>query len=174
MKLARIIFWEFLQNLPIVAGFMYALRLWRQELPWAAIAIAIVGSSLGAVTIALTESKKTPGHREPLPVLLTNALILTVVMVVVVIYFPASWSGWISDILIGVLAGTGLSAAQSWAAKEKVGLRHSFALGISASLALLGIRWITNMDFPFITSSLLILAPVTLIIGLIDYTGSTK
>lgn len=169
MRFLNALFWEFVQNLPLVAGFFVALQLWRQGWVVGAGASMLVGSTLGALTIWATESKVIKGHREPVRVVVTNALAITLLMFVSVAYLSAGWGNWGTDLAVGILAGVGLGAAQSLAAGEPIAIRHCLAFAASLPPALIGIRMLMAASLPLLLDILLITAVATVIIGWVDY-----
>lgn len=165
----KIIFWEYLQNFPILAGFVWAFEFWQKGQAWQAVLCIGAGSILGALTIALTEGQKQIGYREPLSVMVANIAGLTAIMFVMLIYMAALWSNWVTDLCIGVLCGIGLGIVQSFSAKKIINVIHCLALGIASPLLLLCIRWLMNADWSVWIDVLLLTLLATVIIGIIDY-----
>ena len=165
----KVLFWEYLQNLPIFAGFVWGYDLWSQGRQELAVLCMAAGSLTGAALIALTESRKKAGHREPVAVLIGNSIVMTMIMLVMVAYLSAHWSNWLTDLLIGILAGAGLGALQSLSAREKISLRHCIALGSASPLALISIRLILGLGWPDLVNILASAFLATLIIGFLDY-----
>ena len=174
MRFLIVIFWEFLQNLPIFAGFVLAFDFWQKGNAWLALASILVGSILGSIMIALTESRKVAGHREPLSVLLTNIVVMATIMFALLAYLSAGWSGWLTDLLIGGLGGVTLGMAQSLAAKKKIGIRHCIALGLAAALVIIAVRVLLNVGWPIWVNVLSITILATLVISFIDYSPERK
>lgn len=170
MSFLKVIFWEFIQNLPVLAGFAWAFDLWQQGEFWAAIACVALGSLAGSALIALTEARKVAGHREPPAVLLANIIGMTVIALGMVAYLSAHWSSWLTDLAVGAAGGAGLGIVQSLAARKKVDLRHCLALGLAAPLVLVLVRWLLNTGWPVWVNILCMTALATVIIALIDYT----
>ena len=184
MRFALMYFWEFVQNLPLVAGMMLALQWWQESQLILAVTAMIVGSVLGAALIRLTETyilyggrpgerieadaEKRPGQREPLAVTLANVVMMFIFMLMLTLYLTAGWSSWLTDFLVGGLIGFILSAVQSKAAKEPVDLRHSLAFTAAFPVAILIIRFLSTA-VPVLVSIILITTIITLIITLIDY-----
>jgi hypothetical protein len=169
MEFLKVIFWEYLQNLPLIAGFCWAFDLWQEDRFWAAISCIAVGGVAGAVLIALTESRKQAGYQEPRAVLLANIVSFSIIMFVMVVYLTARWSSWLTDLAIGALVGIGIGIVQSLAAKKKINIVHCIALGITSPLVLIGIRWSLNIGWSIWVNILLMCLLATLIISLIDY-----
>jgi hypothetical protein len=169
VKFFSAVFWEFVQNVPLVAGFYIALELWRQGQFVGAGASMLVGSAVGALTIWATESRIIAGHREPLRVVATNILGIALLMFVTVAYLSAAWGSWVTDLVFGALAGVALGVAQSLAAREPISIRHCLAFACSLPPALVGIRSLAASNLPVLVSILVITIVATLIIALVDY-----
>jgi hypothetical protein len=168
MKFLGAMFWEYLQNLPIIAGFVFALHFGRQGQWLPAVASVIVGGVAGALLISATESKIVAGHREPAGVVLANVAMMVILSLALTLYLLAGWSSWLTDLLGGGLAGIALSAVQSKAAKETIGLGHTAAFVLAFPLGLIATRFFTTFLPPW-AAALIITAAVTVIITLVDY-----
>jgi hypothetical protein len=170
MKFFRVIFWEFVQNLPLVIGFVLAFQFWKQG-QWSGVLAAVIGSSfIGPLTIRATEPKKIDlNHRPPLRVLVTNILVMALLMTGLIAYLLAPWSNWMTDVLIGVLAASLLGTAQSLAAKEPISLRHCAAFAFAFPLALISFRILLAFARPAWENILIITILITLIISVVDY-----
>ncbi len=169
MGFLRIILWEYLQNLPILAGFVLGFDLWQGDREWAAVACLVAGALTGSILIALTEARKVAGHKEPLAVVIMNIIVMAVIMFALVVYLAAAWSGWPTDLAVGALGGAGLGIAQGLAAKKRVDLRHCAALSLSSALVLPGLHWFLDMGWPVWSRALSMTLLATLIISAIDY-----
>lgn len=172
---AAMYFWEFIQNLPLVAGLMLALQWWQASLLVSSITAMISGSLLGAVLIRLTENYIVDedqaglvGNREPISVTLTNIVVMFGLMLILTIYLTAEWSNLITDVPLGALIGFALSASQSKAAGRPIGGRHTLAFTAAFPIALIALRTLSTA-LPVILSILLLTLIVTLIITYIDY-----
>jgi hypothetical protein len=170
MGFLRVIIWEYVQNLPIVASFAWALDLWQQRSPWLAILCVAAGAAATSILIALTERKKVSGHREPPAVLLANIATIFMIVLAIVVYLSAPWSTWLTDLVIGALGGVELGVVQSLAAREKVGVRHCLALGLAGSMLLVLVRLLLRTGWPVWANGLTLSVLATLVISLIDYT----
>ncbi|MEJ2208439.1 MAG: hypothetical protein P8129_05310 [Anaerolineae bacterium] len=167
-RLGRALFWEFLQNVPLVAGLLWGLDAWQAG-KWGLAATWMVGGSVvGALAIRATEGRIVSGHREPWRVVLANVLVMAGLMFVVAVYLAAGWSAWWSDLLLGFGAGIGLGVAQDLAAGSPVGWTHAFALGLCVFLGLFGIRLLA-VHWPPLPSVLVISGLVTVLIVVADY-----
>jgi hypothetical protein len=168
VKFLKIIFWESVQNLPIIAGFIVALALWQQNRWGGAIVCIVTGSAIGAFTIRITESKIVESRHEAWSVTIANIAVISVLAFILMIYLSAQWGSWQTDLLFGTLAGFGLAVAQDLAARERIGIRHGIALGFAVFIILIGIRALVA-TLPILANILIITAVITLIISLIDY-----
>lgn len=164
----KVIFWEFIQNLPLVGGFITGLEFWQQG-RWGTAGICVaLGSVLGSLIIRFTESKITKGQREPWRVTIANIAVMTLLMLLATAYLSARWSSWITDIVFGIAGGTIVGIVQGVAAKERIGIGHCVALGIAGAIGLVGIRALTD-TLPLEAGILIVTIVVTLIVVLVDY-----
>ena len=171
-KLLQVFFWELIQNVPFAAGFVLARDFWQQGRWGMAVACMVVGSSLGALAIHATEARIVTGHREPLSVVATNALGMTALMFVAVIYLSAGWSSWKTDILVGIPAGVGLAAGQDLAARKKaIDVRHCAALGFASIISLIVVR-VLGTVLSVLSNIVIISIAITLLVVLVDYGDS--
>ena len=168
LKLARIFFWEFVQNIWPVSGFVVALELGRQGRWGLALGCIVTGGLAGAAAIYLTESRIVAGHREPIRVFITNAVVMVGLMITLGLYLSSDWSGWQIDLVAGMVTGVVLGAAQSRAAGEPIGIRHCAALAFSLPLVIMGIRFSVRV-LPVLACILLITAFFTIVVTLVDY-----
>ncbi|MGD8622896.1 MAG: hypothetical protein PVJ34_00035 [Anaerolineae bacterium] len=167
-RVVQILFWECVQNLPMVAGFFLGLALWQIGRPWLAAACALGGSALGALLIWATEGRIVAGHREPLRVLLTNVGVLATLMIVFLAYLSASWSRWQTDLAFGLLAGALLGVAQDLAAGSRVGWGHVTAFALALGLGLVLIRGLAAI-LPVWANVAIVTAVISVVIGVVDY-----
>jgi hypothetical protein len=174
MKTIKIFFWEFTQNVGPVAGFGLAVYFWQTDTAWLAVLSALVGGIIGALMIAATESRKVTGHREPVAVIITNIIVMTILSCGVAIYFSTLWSTWLTDLCIGIVVGILLGMAQSLAAKEPIGIRHCIALGAACPVVLILLRELFRAGLPVLANIAIITALMTLIIVLVDYLPAKK
>jgi preprotein translocase subunit SecE len=167
-RAARAGFWEFVQNLPLVAGLLLGLDAWRAGTWGLAVVWMVGGSAAGSLMIWATESKMVEGHREPLRAVLVNVAVMAVLMWVVVLYLAAGWSRWWTDLLVGAAVGSGLGIAQDLAAGSSIGLRHSAAFALAFALGLVGVRLAVAGLSP-VLAILAVTLVVTVAITLLDY-----
>lgn len=167
--------WEFVQNLPLVAGLMFALQLWQETGIAPAIAAIISGTVLGVAVIRLTEEKIVgqnraglQGSREPITVTLTNFVLMAVIMMALTLYLTAAWSNTLTDLFAGGIIGVILSVGQSGAAGRSIGWRHTLAFVIAFPVALITIR-VFSAVLPLILAIILITTIVTFVITYLDY-----
>ncbi|MFZ0549109.1 MAG: hypothetical protein WAM60_26920 [Candidatus Promineifilaceae bacterium] len=177
MQFKTIFFWEFIQNLPLVAGLLAAIQLWQDSAVVAAVGTMFLGALLGATLIRLTEGKivsQRPNHgleeysQEPVSVTVTNIALMFFFSLALTIYLTADWSSFLTDLLAGGLIGFALSAGQSKAARSPVSIRHSLAFAAAFPAALITVRLLSAV-FPIAISILVTTMLVTGIITLIDY-----
>jgi hypothetical protein len=171
-RIVQVLFWEFIQNLPLVAGFLFGLHLWRQEEKALAVICMIAGSIVGSCIIWATESRIVDGHRESLQVVLANVCVITALMLVLVAYLSALWSRWWMDLVLGLAGGIALGVAQDLAARSPIGLRHCLAMAAATALALVAVRLLSTA-FPLWICALALALVVTVIIALMDYSSTT-
>jgi len=164
----RIFFWEFVQNLPLIAGFLLALDLWQQAKLMLSLACMVGGSVAGSLVIWVTEARIVAGHREPLRVVVTNVVAIALLMLVLAAYLSAGWSRWWTDLVVGLLGGIALGVVQDLAAGSPVSVGHATAFALSFSLGLAGVR-ILSAALPLGASVLVVTATVTALICLMDY-----
>jgi hypothetical protein len=164
----RVFFWEFVQNLPAIAGFLLALDLWQQAKPLPSLACMVASSVTGSLVIWATEARIVAGHREPPQVVVTNVAGITVLMLVLAAYLSAGWSKWWTDLVFGLFGGVALGVAQDLAAGSRVGWGHATAFALAFSLGLVGVR-ILSAALPLGASVLVVTAAVTALICVTDY-----
>lgn len=169
-------FWEFIQNLPLVAGLLVAIDWWQAAMAIPSLVAMLSGSLLGAILIRLTERNifnedhmgGLIGNREPIAVTVTNVVLMFLLMLILTVYLTAVWSNPLTDLAVGSLIGFGLSASQSKAANQPVSGRHSLAFAAAFPIALIILRTL-SAALPISISILLITVVVTLIITYVDY-----
>jgi hypothetical protein len=164
----RALGWEFLQNLPLIAGYLLTFHFWQHARPGPAVACAIAGSLAGSLIIWATESRMVAGHRELPRVVLANVVVMGGLMLVLSAYLAASWSRWWMDLVLGIVAGMVLGAVQDLAARSPIGARHGLSLGFAFALGLVAVRLLVA-GLPLLWSILAITAGVTVTIVGLDY-----
>lgn len=166
--LRRVLF-EFVQNAPVVAGFVAGVWLWERSQP-VAIVCLVAGSAATAIAIALTEGRKTGSaqYREPVGVLALNMVVMSALAVLLAAYIRAAWSGWMWDVTLGALAGAGLAVGQDVAARaRRVEWRHVVALALAVPVSLVGLRGLIQAQ-PVIAAVVVSIA-VSLVIGVAEH-----
>jgi hypothetical protein len=167
-RFLRVLFWESVQNVPLITGFLLGLRLWQQGNLWIAVGCIISGGVAGSLAIWVTESKIVEGHREPPQVVLVNILVFSLSMFALAVYLSTDWSRWWTDLFLGSMTGAVVGAAQDLAAGSPVGWGHCAALAASFALGLAGVRMLVS-TLPVVVVVLLLTVAVTIAICLVDY-----
>ncbi len=165
----KIFFWEFVQNFPLLLGFIFSAENMKHK-DWSLMLLtATLGSVIGALLIRYTEKYIVPDEQEPVKVTVTNGISFFVIMLGVAWYFAQSWSSWSFDIFLGALIGFGVGYAQDLAANKKTpGIRHILALMFAFAPALIVIRLLMDRLPPFLTV-LILTTFMTGVIVVIDY-----
>lgn len=168
------LWWEWVQNLPVILFLVAALWLWTHRNRAAAVGCVVVGAVVVALVIRFTEPLKT-GYHEPWSVTVVNAVVLSLLEPPFVAYLAARrrWSNWKSDLLLGSLAGVGIAVAQGLAspASPLIGIvLHSLALGLAGGVILVAVRMTRDRPLPVaLAQGVLIALCMTLVIGVVDY-----
>ncbi len=174
MKFLNAIFWEFVQNLPVILFFVAAVWLWAQQQRGKALLCVLMGAVTGALVIRFTEPLAT-GYEEPWGVTIVNIISFGVLQVPFIVYLSVEthWSSWRTDALLGGLAGVGLAVVQGLASQGSplIGIvLHSVALAVASMAILAGIRRLKDRTLASaIVGAGLIAVVMTLIISVIDY-----
>jgi len=171
MRFLRAFFWEFVQNLPLVGGFLSGLDFWKQGKLGLAITCMIAGSVVGSLVIWATESRIVKGHHEPTQAVVVNILAMGSLMLLLTVYMSSQWSGWWSDLPAGFIGGIGLGVIQSLAIKSPVSFGHCMAFALSFALGLVGVR-VLVAAISVSANILVVTTVVTAVITTIDYTPS--
>ena len=167
-RYCRIIFWEFVQNLPMVGGFLLGLEAWHDGEIGIALAWMFGGSTLGAFLIWATESRIVREHREPVEAAVANVVIFMTLMVLVAAYLTASWSNYGTDVLTGFVAGTLVGILQDRVVRAPLGVMHCVAMATAFVLTMVGIRFLAA-TLPLGGNVLVITALASVVIVGIDY-----
>lgn len=174
MKFVNALFWEFVQNLPVVLLFVAAVWFWAQRSRVKAVTCIVAGSLAAALIIRFTEPLKS-GYWEPVSVTVVNVAVMSVLQFFIMVYLGAEarWSNRKVDLLVGGVSGAGLAVAQGMASQGSplIGIiLHSVALGVACALILVAIRMLKGRRLPLaLSGAVLIVVVMTLIIGVIDY-----
>jgi hypothetical protein len=175
MKLHTVWFWESLENLPLLLGFVLAARLWQANV-LIGLAVLVLGMGTGVLITRLVEPKL---HKEYRAVrwgsVIANFLLFVTLAIPFLYYFRAesAWANWKTDILGGFLAGFLLTWIQSlhWQGMMTRMLLHGGAMIVAFPLIMLGLRSVINIDNwgLLIASTILLTLFASLVIALIDY-----
>lgn len=179
MKFWTAIFWEFVQNIPPITGFVTAVWLWRQQRKRIALICVIVGGITGALLIRFTEATIN-NIVEPISVTITNVIVFSLGMLLFTMYLgaegPSRCSNWKMDLVLGWGMGILIGVSQALAAGGAHILAtvvHSLAMALPIPLVLMGLRALMKniSTLPSaLTHSVLLAIATTLIISLVDYT----
>jgi len=168
------VFWEFWQNLPVIAFFVVAVWLWAKGSKARAIGCAVTGAVVGSLVIRFTEVM-ADGSREAMSVTLINMVALSVMQVLFMAYLGVEreWSNWKTDLMLGGVAGVLLAITQGLAAPGAllIGvILHSAALALVGGMVLIGVRLLKGQSLVKASLySVLITVTMTLVISLLDY-----
>ncbi len=174
MVFVNAIFWEFIQNAPVLVLFVAAVWLWAKGRRRDAIVCSVIGAVVGSLLIRFTEPLIS-GYHEPWSITLVNIVAFGGLQVLFAAYLSAErrWSNWKTDALFGGLAGVGLALAQGVASDGSpwIGIvLHGLALGLIGALLLGGFR--RQKDKPLKTAlinAVWLALFMTLVISAIDY-----
>lgn len=174
MVFINAIFWEFIQNAPVLVLFMAAVWLWAKGRRRDAIVCSVIGAVVGSLLIRFTEPFIS-GYHEPWSVTLVNVVAFGGLQVLLAAYLggESRWSSWKTDALFGGLAGVGLALAQGVASDGSpwIGIvLHGLALGLIGALLLGGFR--RQKEKPLKTAlinAVWLALFMTLVISAIDY-----
>ncbi|MEJ5309444.1 MAG: hypothetical protein WHX52_06705 [Anaerolineae bacterium] len=174
MAFVNAIFWEFVQNVPVLVLFVAAVWLWAKGRRREAIVCSVIGAVVGSLLIRFTEPLIS-GYHEPWAVTLVNIVAFAGLQVLFAAYLgtESRWSSWKTDALFGGGAGVGLALAQGVAADGApwIGIvLHGLALGLIGALLLGGLR--RQKDKPLKTAlinAVWLALLMTLVISAIDY-----
>jgi hypothetical protein len=142
--------WEFLQNLPLILGFLCAARLWRENLLLALI-LLIAGIGLGILIMHYTEPFL---HKEKFPPTWKGDLLNLVLFVVIALpflyYFSTEnrWLNWKTDLIAGVGVGILLTLGQTigWKGEKRRMVLHGAAMAASFPLIMIGLRYALKIE----------------------------
>jgi len=174
MAFINAIFWEFIQNAPVLVLFVAAVWLWAKGRRWYAIACSAISAVVGSLLIRFTEPLIS-GYHEPWAVTLVNIVAFGGLQLLFAAYLGAEsrWSSWKTDALFGGLAGAGLALVQGVASDGSpwIGIvLHGLALGLIGVLLMGGLR--RQKDKPLKTAlinAVWLALFMTLVISAIDY-----
>ncbi len=176
LRFLTVLFWEYVQNVPVVLGFALAVWYWSRDERGRAGLVMGAGAALGALIIRYTEALKIGRpYLEAWSVTLVNVGGFGLMLLLFTLYLSreAGWSNRRVDLVLGVLAGGGFALAQGLAAPNAplIGVvLHSGALAVAAAAVLLMLRRVKEETWGgAVVSALLATAVMTVIISVIDY-----
>ncbi len=174
MKFLNALFWEFVQNVPVIVLFVAGVWLWARQRRRAAMAVMVVGGTIGAFIIRFTEPLIN-GYHEPWGTTAINIVGFALLQILFASYLgtEARWSNWRTDVLLGVLGGAALALAQGVTARGSplIGIvLHSVALGGTGAFMVVSIRRLRDRSLRTALVGAAVAAfLMTLLIGVIDY-----
>jgi hypothetical protein len=167
--------WESLENLPLLFGFVFAARLWGDNLVSGLVVLA-VGMGVGVLVTRSVEPKLHQGQHEVRWLSASVNFILFVGLAIPFIYYfqvDTGWINWKTDILGGLVAGILLTFIQSthWTGPKSRMILHGMAMLVAFPVIMLGLRYIIRLEnwgISMLFTFLLVLF-ASMIIALIDY-----
>jgi hypothetical protein len=174
MGFFRAIFWEVIQNLPLIICFVLSVWLWTRAHIVKATVCLLTGSIITALLIRYTEPI-IHGYYETAEVTIVNIVSMSLLLFLFTLYLSskARWSNWKTDAILGGAAGMLFGAAQGIASDGDplIGIvLHSLALALVAPVVLISIRSLKDKDLSeTLGGTIMITAMMTVIISLLDY-----
>lgn len=172
-KILTILFWETVENAPMLIGVLLAIRFQAQNLVLA-LACLFIGTSLGTIAIHLTETKKF-SNQPSIKETLINGVVFFALGTVLLFYFSGQnvwWSNWVTDILLGIVAGGMLALGESlgWQTHETV-KTHIVSMSLATACFFVGIRLIYKIDSlpTMLAVSMFFNIPISMLIIMFDY-----
>jgi branched-subunit amino acid transport protein len=175
MKLLSVWIWESIENLPLIFGFIFAIRLWDKNIIAGLVAL-ILGMGLGVLVTRYVEPYLHMGkHTVSWTSTIVNFVLFVALAIPFVYYFRADtrWINWKTDLLAGLAAGLLLTFMQSlhWTGPKSRMILHGMAMTVSFPIIIVGLRYIVRVDgwSIFLLSTFLLVMFASFIISLIDY-----
>jgi hypothetical protein len=174
MKFFDSVFWEFVQNVPVIVLFIIAVWLWARTRKAYAVACALCGAAVGSLLARFTEPA-TNGTYEPIAVTIVNVASLSLLQILLAAYLgtEANWSNRKTDLLLGAMTGVSLAVAQGLVSQ---GLSlvcmtgRGVALAAVGGLVLLGIRKLKNETLvSALANGALLAVAATLFVSAMDH-----
>jgi hypothetical protein len=172
-RFLSILFWETLENAPVLIGLLLAIRIQPENLTLAFVYL-FIGIAFSIGLIHFTEIKKF-SNQPTIKETLTNFAVFIILATPFVFYLSTDgvwWSSWVTDIALGVVAGGALAVGESWGWKDTATVRvHAISMAISAVLFLLSIRLIYKLESVavMLIASLIFNVLISIIIVRFDY-----
>jgi hypothetical protein len=172
-KFLKILIWETVENAPMLAGLLAAIRIQPNNLMLALI-VLVIGTACGAILIHFTESKKY-SNQPTLKETFVNFIVFTLLSIPFIFYFSSGntwWSNWAIDIVLGVLAGYLLSFSESWGWNSKETVKvHALSMASAFVLFLSSVRYTSRFDtvIAIILVAIVFNFFISIIIVLFDY-----
>jgi hypothetical protein len=168
-RFATILFWETLENVPLVYGIVLALR-WQKANLWLSLGGLIISIMLGVIAIHFTEHRKysdQPTVKESW----VNFITFLTLAVLIFFYFFASWSNWFTDVAAGIIVGAALAIGESIGWSNRASLKtHLPAMVIACTIVFSGLRFIHPLGLvPLLVMTGSITLVISIIISLMDY-----
>lgn len=167
--------WEFLQNLPLILGFMVASRLRPSNL-FVSLAVLVGCISIGILLMHYTEPFL---HKVKYPSSwkadFVNLALFVIMAIPFLFYFSVEHRllNWITDLVLGVILGVFLTYGQSltWKGPKARMVVHGVAMAVSFPLILIGIRYAFKaVSWGWMTVlGILVTLLASIVITLIDY-----
>lgn len=174
MKLFDNVFWEFVQNVPVIVLFIIAVWLWARTRKVYAVVCALCGAVVGSLLTRFTELG-TNGSYEPIAITIVNVVSLSLLQVLLAAYLgtEANWSNQKTDILLGAMMGVSLAVAQGLVSQglPLIGMTgRGIALAIVGGMVLLGIRKLKNETLvSALANGALLAVAATLFVSAVDH-----
>lgn len=175
LKYLQALRWEFIQNLPLILGFLCAARLWRENL-FLALILLIFGIGLGNLIMHYTEPFL---HKEKYPPTwkgdLQNLALFLVLALPFLYYFSTEnrWLNWKSDLVAGVAVGILLTLGQAigWKGEKRRMVLHGAAMAASFPLIMIGLRYALKIEswVWMLSIGVLVTLLASMVITWIDY-----
>ena len=164
-----VLFWEFLQNLPLGIGFIIGGHFWGFSTVFS-IGLMIFCGICSGLIIRVTEKRIVDHYTESKRASFGNMCIFSAVMIGLNAYFASNWGNLFYDLLLGGFAGALLSISQSTLEQQKISIPHTLAFALCTPLVIISLRILLNQQFlPLWGVILMMTLIISLIITKIDY-----
>jgi hypothetical protein len=168
VRFVRVYFWEYVQNIAFLVGFVWSLRFFREDQFLIALIILVGSSFITAVIIRWTERYIANTHHETVQATIANGTYMTIAGVIMVLYMNQI-SFWWADIVVAGVIGGGFGFFQIYVQKQSFQeeVDHAIAFFLAAGISLLSLRFFLN--FNEWVAAIVVNAILTLIIVIVDY-----